>query len=77
MQKILKVKYCYSEEELNSFLETLPVEVFYLDEDKNKESTVSKLHNISYMPACNGGGTDEAVDYKTDIVAVVQYWEYK
>ena len=77
MQKIFKVKYCYSEEELNEFLATMPFDIVYLDENKEKETAISKLHSITYVPSCNGGGNDESVDYKTDIVAVVQYWEYR
>lgn len=74
MQKILKVKYCYSEEELNEFLATMPFEVFH---DKEEEKSVSKLYGITYLPAPNGEATVDTGSYRTDIIAVVQYWEYK
>ena len=74
MQKILKVKYCYTEEEVNSFLETMPFEVFH---DKEEEKSVSKLYGITYLPSPNGGGTEDDISYNTDIVAIVQYWEYR
>ena len=69
--KILKVKYCYSEEELNEFLYKLP---FLPVEDGDKTKEVSFLYRITYMPAPAGVGTSKKVDYKTGIVAIVEYW---
>ena len=43
--KVLRVKYCYSESDLNLFLETLNVD---------QSAPLPKLHSIQYLPQALG-----------------------
>lgn len=71
--KKLKIKYCYSEEETNQFLERL-----FLDE------LYPRLHSIQYMARVQGDGVEKnyaddngvtaTAQVNSDIIAVVQYF---
>ena len=66
-EAIIQVKYCYSEEELNSFLKTLHTDA----------SLAPRLHNIQYMTNVNGQGDDSKVSISNSVIAIVQYWTKK
>lgn len=63
--KVLRVKYCYSESDLNLFLETLNV-------DQN--ASLPKLHSIQYLPQALGHGNNENLEMHSEVIAIVQYF---
>ena len=63
--KVLRVKYCYSESDLNLFLETLNV-------DQN--TALPKLHSIQYLPQAYGQGNNENINMHSEVIAIVQYF---
>lgn len=72
--KVLQVKYCPTEEELNKFLRTLSV----------SSMKYPYVHNIQYLPKVYGNGVEKnyadkdgitaTADVGCDIVAIVQYF---
>lgn len=75
MKRIVQVKYCYTEEELNEFLKTLNFSTL--------SDTSPTLFNIQYMANMHGDGVEKhyadnegiiaKVTIGNDIIAMVQY----
>jgi hypothetical protein len=63
--EVLRVKYCYSESNLNLFLETLNV---------GPNASLPKLHSIQYLPQAYGNGTNENIEMHSEVIAIVQYF---
>ncbi len=61
--KLMKVRYCYTEKELNEFLETLSIE----------NNSKPRLQNIIYVTNPQGGGTEEEFKVSCEVIAIVQY----
>ena len=72
--RTLRIKYINSEEELNEFLHKLP---FLPVKEGEETKEVSFLHRITYLPAPTGIGTCKKIDYKTSVIAIVEYWEIR
>lgn len=67
MEKVvLRVRYFESEKYLNDFLLNLYV---------GESLIFPKLSNIVYLPKPEGSGNNDAYGIKTDIIAVVQYFD--
>ncbi len=67
MEKVvLRVRYFESEKYLNDFLLNLYV---------GENLIFPKLNNIVYLPKPEGSGNNDVYGIKTDIIAVVQYFD--
>lgn len=65
--KRLQIKYCYTEEETNEFLKTLPC---VADGEYNK----NKLYSIQFINKVEGNGTETSCKVGTDVIAIVEYF---
>ena len=84
----LRIKYCYSETELNDFISNLifpEKDTKYMFDDERKKTLESfkgkkVLHNIHYMAASSSTEslTEEVRTFHVDpkIIAIVEYFEY-
>ena len=73
IKKVLKVKFCSSEEELNEFLKKLPLEEYPSKDDKLTQ--VTKLYRITYMPKQDAKGNTDAFEIGSSIISIVEYWD--
>ena len=72
IDRTLQVKYCYTEKELNDFLEQLTTS----DLAKAFINKLGLLHNIQYLPTPMGKTSETKGRIDTSIVAIVSYWVF-
>lgn len=71
IKRILKVKFCQNEEELNKFLENFP-----LEEYEEGEKVISKLHRVTYLPKQVANGDSSKFEISSSVISIVEYWDY-
>ena len=75
LRRVLRVKFCDSEEEVNNFLKHLPLEE-YNKKDDNIDGKASKLYRITYLPKQNANGDSNNFEIKSSVISIIEYWDY-